>query len=291
MATFASYDATQLHYEVHGTGSPVVCLPGGPGRSVDYLGTLGGLDRSHELIMLDPRGVGASDDPANPATFRADQLVDDVEALRMHLGLEQMDLLAHSAGAVLATLYAARFPGRLSKLLLITPSLAALGVSSDESEYLARIERTAPEPWHAEALTALEALRKGDLSIGALRESRPLFYDSWAEPQQIHAMSGVAQRHQAARIGYFDGLDLDVAATRAALTQLTAPVLLYGGQHDPLITPGMLREAAGAFADPTVVIQQNAAHFPWVDNGTRFADAVKTFMALGRAGTPSTRPN
>src|SRR5437016_12351317 len=102
MQRFASYDGTELGYRAVGEGPPLVCLPGGPGRAAEYLGDLGGLDTRRRLILLDPRGVGSSADPADPATFRVDRLVQDVEALRAHLELERMDLLAHSAGAVLA---------------------------------------------------------------------------------------------------------------------------------------------------------------------------------------------
>jgi pimeloyl-ACP methyl ester carboxylesterase len=102
MPRFVSYDGTELGYRVVGDGLPLVCLPGGPGRAAEYLGDLGGLDRSRRLVLWDPRGVGASADPADPETFRADRLVGDVESLRAHLGLDRMDLLAHSAGAVRA---------------------------------------------------------------------------------------------------------------------------------------------------------------------------------------------
>lgn len=94
----------KIGYRVLGAGLPLVCLPGGPGRASEYLGDLGGLGRSRQLVLVDPRGVGLSADPADPATFRVDRLVEDVESLRVHLGLDQIDLLAHSAGAVLATL-------------------------------------------------------------------------------------------------------------------------------------------------------------------------------------------
>src|SRR5437899_545804 len=107
MPSFASYDGTKIGYRVLGAGPPLVCLPGRPGRAAEYLGDLGGLGTSRRLVLLDPRGVGLSADPADPATFRVDRFVGDVEALRAQLGLDRMDLLAHSAGAVLATLYAA----------------------------------------------------------------------------------------------------------------------------------------------------------------------------------------
>jgi pimeloyl-ACP methyl ester carboxylesterase len=128
MPVFVSYDGTEIGYRVLGDGRPLVCLPGGPGRAAEYLGDLGGVSASHQLVLLDPRGVGLSADPADPATLRVDLLVRDVDALRAHLGLNRIDLLAHSAGAVLATLYAAAHPQRLSRLILVTPGLAAVGV-------------------------------------------------------------------------------------------------------------------------------------------------------------------
>jgi pimeloyl-ACP methyl ester carboxylesterase len=92
MARFASYDGTQIGYHVLGAGPPLVCLPGGPGRASDYLGDLGGLSRSRQLITPDTRGTGESADASDPLSYRCDRLVGDVEALRARLGLDRMDL-------------------------------------------------------------------------------------------------------------------------------------------------------------------------------------------------------
>src|ERR1700678_3265430 len=43
MTNFYSYDGTLLDCRRSGTGSPLVVVPGGPGRDADYLGDLGGL--------------------------------------------------------------------------------------------------------------------------------------------------------------------------------------------------------------------------------------------------------
>jgi len=277
---FASYDGTGIGYRLAGDGPPLVCLPGGPGRAADYLGDLGGLDRSRTLILPDMRGVGVSADPADPATFRVDRLVDDVESLRTHLGLDRMDLLAHSAGAVLATLYAAAHPDRVSRLMLITPGLAAVGVASTEDQIRAALARRAAEPWYPAAAAAIEKVAAGDRSMEAYQASRPFFYSRWDTAAQAHATAGISPRHQAAREGYFADAEmvLDPQATRAALTKLTAPVLLYTGEFDPFVPPAEVREAAQYFADATVMIQPGAAHFPWTDDPAAFAAAISSFL-------------
>ena len=241
MPSFASYDGTELTYRVAGDGPQLVCLPGGPGRAAEYLGDHGGLGRSRRLILLDPRGVGQSAAPADPATFRVDRLVSDVESLRIHLGLDLMDLLAHSAGANLGTLYAAAHPQHLSGLVLVTPGLAAVGIEGTEEQLSAALERSAAEPWYPGARAALEKIAAGDRSMDAFRASRPPFYGRWGAAAQAHATVGVAERHQAAREGFFAGAVIDPPATRAALQKLTAPVLLYAGGLDPMVPPEQAR--------------------------------------------------
>ena len=275
---FASYDGTEIGYRVLGDGPPLVCLPGGPGRAADYLGDLGGLDRSRQLILIDPRGVGLSADPADPATFRADRLVADVEALRDQLGLGQLDLLAHSAGCVLATFYAAAHPQRLSRLILVTPGLAAIGGADTEDRIRAALALRADEPWYPTALPAMEQIMAGNLTAEAYQASRPFFYRRWDEQAQAHALAGMSPRHQAARDGYFAGITLDPPATRAALAALTAPVLLYAGEWDALVTPAAVQEAAEVFTDATVMVQPEAAHFPWVDDPAAFTAAITEFL-------------
>jgi proline iminopeptidase len=275
---FASYDGTELGYRVLGEGPQLVCLPGGPGRAAQYLGGLGGLDESRRLVLLNLRGVGSSADPADPATLRVDRQVEDVESLRMHLGLTRMDLLAHSAGAVLATLYAATYPQHVSRLVLVTPGLAAIGVSSTREQVVDVIEQRAGEPWYRTARDGLEDMFAGNLSMAAFEASRPLFYGRWDDDAQRHATVGMAERHMVAREGYFADVTLDPSSTLAGLARLSAPVLLYAGDLDPTVTPALVRQAAPLFNDATVVVQRGASHFPWIDDPVAFAAATRQFL-------------
>ena len=71
---FFAPDGTRLAYRRTGVGAPLVCVPGGPLLSADYLGDLGGLTDYAELILLDHRGSGASSTQPTPRPIVATAL-------------------------------------------------------------------------------------------------------------------------------------------------------------------------------------------------------------------------
>ena len=278
MARFASYDGTQIGYRELGDGPPMVCLPGGPGRTPDYFGDLGGLSRSRRLIMADTRGTGESDDARDPLSYRIDRLVGDVEALRAHLGLESMDLLGHSAAGDLATLYAAAYPQRVARLILLTPGLSALGIEEPDERWRAALARRSEEPWYPAALAAIEKAEAGDDSVENRREYMPFYYGRWDDAARAHVSVGVSERSRAVREGYRAEGALNPAATRAAITRLDAPVLVYAGDLDANPSPESAAAAADLFPSGLVMVQPGAAHFPWIDDPAFFAAAIRAFL-------------
>lgn len=278
MTTFASYDGTEIFYRALGDGAPLVCLPGGPARAGEYLGDLGGLSRHRRLIVPDQRGSGQSADPADPATLRVDRLVEDVEALRAHLGLERMDLLAHSAGAVLATMYAAVHPQRLSRLLLIAPGLITVDRDDSDAALDAALAERSGEPWYAEARLAADAIILGDRSMENYFASRPFFYARWDEAAREHAAVGISPRNQEARDGFLRDVKPNVPLIKEGLARVTAPVLLYVGALDPFVTEVAARAAAEEFSDAVAVVQPDAGHYPWIDDAEAFTAVLAGFL-------------
>lgn len=294
MPTFFAPDGTRLAYHVHGNGNsnggnsdgcngddradghaaPVVCIPGGPADS-RYLGDLGGLSAHRRLVVLDLRGTGRSAIPDDTSSYRCDRLVADIEALRTHLGLSRIDLLAHSAGANLATRYAARHPKRIGRLALIAPGTRALGItiSGEGRRETAQLRRA--EPWFPAAFAALEAITGGTGSdweaIG------PFFYGRWDAAAQQHLTASRPENEEAVAHFAAEGA-FAPDATRAALAGLEAPVLLVAGEFDVNSPPRSVAEAAGSFPDAALVVQPGAGHYPWLDDADRFVATVAAFL-------------
>jgi pimeloyl-ACP methyl ester carboxylesterase len=283
MPRLRSYDGTELAYHVRGSGPPLVCLPGGPARASSYLGDLGGLDADRTLVLLDSRGAGDSAMPDDPASYRCDRIVNDVEALRVHLGLDRMDLLAHSAGGSVAALYAARFPDRLSRLVLVTPSLRAVGVPPVGAEQA--MAARSGEWWYPRASAAWAAPTEGadEAELAALRLAwAPFFYGRWDDRARTHAEAEAEQRSEPATAGFYAGFAPDTDAVHEGLKAVDAPVLILTGGYDPMPTPAAARLFADLFGRAEVAVQNGAGHYPWVDDRASFGRIVRDFLAADR---------
>ena len=219
MAQFTSYDGTKLAFRRAGSGGPLVCLPGGPGRTPDYLGDLGGLGAWRELILPDTRGTGESAAPADPVTYRCDLLARDVEALRAELGLERFDLLGHSAGGSVALRYAGAYPERIGHLVLLSPGMGPLGLEVTDAQQQAAMLRRSGEPWYQEARAAAQAADAGDGSAETRLRYMPFFYGRWDDAARAHALVGFSERARAVQAGFYAPGGFDPPATRAGAPQ------------------------------------------------------------------------
>lgn len=280
MSRFRAPDGTSLAYAEVGTGPRLLCVAGGPGRASAYLEDLGGLSAERTLVLLDGRATGASEVPADPASLRFDRLAEDVEALREHLGQERVDLLGHSAGAVVAQAYAAVHPDRLRSLLLVTPSDSLQGGTRADVPAI-RAARS-HEPWYAEAAEAQEALADAAPAQRQplVRATRPFLYGRWDERTQAHAASADRQSSRRAELGFgAGGQSVDVPGLLAALGRLDVPVLVVGAERDAATGLASVDAVAACFPRAQTVVVPGAGHFPWVDEPEAFRAVVSGFLA------------
>lgn len=109
-----------LYYEESGNpeGNPVVVLHGGPGGGVaDFYRQFFDAD-AYRIIMFDQRGSGKSTPAAELRENTTWDLVEDIEALRVHLGIDKWVVFGGSWGACLSIAYAEKHTDRVKALVL-----------------------------------------------------------------------------------------------------------------------------------------------------------------------------
>jgi pimeloyl-ACP methyl ester carboxylesterase len=278
MATFDGPDGTPLAYHQAGEGDPLICVPGGPMQASAYLGDLGGLSAHRSLVLLDLRGTGESAVPADPASYRCDRLVDDVEALRAHLGRDRIDLLGHSAGGALAVLYAARYPDRVGRLALVSPSPAVVGLEITDSDRRQVAELRRGETWFPDAFAAFERIWSGDATAADWRAITPFRYGRWDATAHAHLARETSQMNADAAEVYYSAGALAPQATRFALARLRAPVLLVVGEYDVSLPPKCAAEYAVLFGQAELAVQPGGGHSPWLDDPEWFVQTLTEFL-------------
>lgn len=125
-------------------GRPVMLLHGGPGggSSSEFLQAFD--LRRHRLVQFDQRGCGKSRPWLSLRENTTDRLIDDVDAVRAHLNIDEMCLMGSSWGATLAVEYAKRRPGAVRGLILHG---LFLGRSMDVERFLYGARASYPQAW------------------------------------------------------------------------------------------------------------------------------------------------
>ena len=109
-----------LYYEECGNpaGKPVVMLHGGPGGGLTPAMRRLHDPQAYRIVLLDQRGCGKSTPHAELRENTTWNLVDDIERLRTHLGIERWQVCGGSWGSTLALAYAETHPQCVTELIL-----------------------------------------------------------------------------------------------------------------------------------------------------------------------------
>ena len=278
---FTTTDGRQLTYRRLGRGPLLVCHPGGPGFSSTYFADLAGLWERFSLVMLNPRGTGGSDHPHDRAEYEVDDYVRDVEELRAHLGLEQMLLLGHSHGGVVAQAYAAAHPGRVSRLVLAS-TLARFG-PQQEAAMRAGMDKRSGQPWYGDAVAALEAEQEGafanDQELGELvfREM-PMYFARYGPVEAGYLDTLRSDAINADALQLFNEKIFNTFDLRDRLPLITAPTLVITGDDDFICGPMCAAEITAALPGAREVIVGDSGHMVFIEQPRAFHDEVGDFL-------------
>src|SRR5215475_7331243 len=140
---YVNVQGGRIWYRIAGSGTrtPLLLLHGGPGAPSYYLNPLAALADERPVIFYDQLGAGRSDKPTDVTLWRVERFVEELRRLRTALSLDQVHLLGHSWGTMLAVDYMLTKPVGVRSLILASPALSISRWIQDAET----LKRTLPE--------------------------------------------------------------------------------------------------------------------------------------------------
>ena len=279
---------TEIYFDVEGMGlvpdgramreKPVAFIVhGGPGGDhSSFKPVMSPLAERMQLVYFDHRGQGRSA-RGDPAKYTLDENVEDMEALRRHLGLGPIISIGTSYGGMVALAHAARYPASVSHLVAVVTAAHA-GFVRRAQEIVA--ERGTPEQrevceplWQGAMLDRAQLRhfyavmgplysRRYDPALAALGHERTLH-----EPEPLNRAFG----------GFLRDFDL-----RPELGRITAPTLVIAGRHDWICPPEFSEEIARLIPKADLRIFENSSHSIRSDEPQALLDAIAGFVVYKR---------
>jgi pimeloyl-ACP methyl ester carboxylesterase len=274
-------DGLRLHYLDEGQGEPVVMVHGNPTWSFYYRNLVEALNGSYRTIVPDQIGCGRSDKPGDDRyEYTLRSRVDDLEALLDHLEVDRgITLVLHDWGGMIGMAYAARYPERIARLVILNTGAFPLPRSKPFPWALRICRNTALGAWLVRGPNVFcrAAARVGCKRNPMPRDVRQAYlapYDSWAN--RIAILRFV----QDIPLGPEDpGYDL-VADTADRLGAFAGvPMMIAWGMKDFVFDRHFLDEWTRRFPAAEVHRFPDSGHYVLEDSGDRVIPLVRSFLA------------
>ena len=256
---------------------------GGPGA--DHTGfktRYGGLADKMQLVYFDQRGQGRSA-RGNVEKYTLDENVEDMEALRRYLGLEQIISIGASYGGMVALAHAARYPQSVSHLIAIVTASHAGFI--DRAKQLVR-ERGTPEQVElcddvfAGRIDTPEKMRHYDEVMGSLYARR-------FEPALLRdGLDRIIRSPEALNRAYSPSGCMRTFDLRPELKAITAPTLIIAGRHDWICPPELSEEIHRLVSGSDLRIFEESGHLISGDEPQQLLDVIAGFVVY-KTGTES----
>jgi proline iminopeptidase len=276
----------EIYFDIEGTGliadgmrmreKPAAFLVhGGPGA--DHTGLRAAhapLAEHVQLVYFDHRGHGRSAS-TDPATYVLDENVEDMEALRRHLGLGPIISIGTSYGGIVAMAHAARYPSAVSRLVLVA--------TSPRAGNLARAKEILGERGSALQVAFFESLLAGEVN------SNEKFRDFMAVMSPLYsrkhdgALTSEGLKHatlspEPLNRAYAPGGALRHYDLRPELTRITAATLILAGRHDWICPPEFSQEMHVLIPGAQLRIFDESGHSIRADEPQAYLESIIGFL-------------
>lgn len=258
-----SSDGTRIHYEVHGSGAPVLLIMGLGSNAYGWYRTIPWLSEHYQAIAFDNRGTGRSEVPEGPYTIA--QMAADVAAVLDATGHARAHVVGASLGGMVAQRFALAYPDRVRSLVLVCTTPGGPRTVRAGEDVMAGLVQGRDDP------------------ATVYRRNAWFLYgdDTRAHhPERIEQDLEQRAKIPTSPAGYMAQLQAALAHdTWEELPSLAAPTLVVHGDADLLIPPGNGRLLAERIPGAELVIAPGAGHMLQSDAGDIVREAVLAFLA------------
>ncbi|MBA2781080.1 alpha/beta fold hydrolase [Billgrantia kenyensis] len=270
-----------LRFRQEGQGPAVLVV----GSSVYYPRTFSAaLRASCRLSFMDLRHFAHGNGSGLAKGITLNAYCEDIEAMCVELGLERFVLMGHSHHGNVALEYAKRYPGRVSRLVLIgTPPCDVSRTLEAGQHYwdanASGARKTALEQNHALLdESAMASLPPGEAFVARYVADGPRF---WYDPH-----------YDATPL--WQGVPIDTEAFTAfrnffvdyrfywRLVDLSAPVLVVMGRHDYVVPPTLWESRLPDLPPVTYRLLERSGHTPQLEEPEAFARLLLEWLGLGK---------
>lgn len=289
---FIAANGVMIYAKTIGRGLPLFIVHGGPGASHDYfLPYLLPLAQQYKLIFIDERGSGKSGKLEDVSKYTVEAMVEDVEAVRVALGLGKISLLGHSYGGVLAQAYALKYQANLSHLILASTfhstkamnEVFARMKAKMPAELRERIDKMEADGLYGKGKVYERGRYTSEYMAAAWGEGYyPYLYgarpDANFDPASMGNTAWDLYREMWGSNGEFviDG-NLKSVEYADKLSTIKVPTLIAVGDHDEC-DPSLSRDMQARIAGSKLLVLPNSGHMTFVDQPVMFLKAVGDFL-------------
>ncbi|MGA9648959.1 alpha/beta fold hydrolase [Pedobacter sp.] len=271
-----------VFYEIKGKGLPIFVLAGGPGLNPAYMTPLvDELSKSYQCILVNQQGTGKTRFRKSEINY-IDEFSDDIYRLKNYLGYNQVSVLGHSWGGMLAMNLACRYPKEIENLILVASggyNLGFLGYFqdnifsnlSDADQRLISHQQELRKSSNAFSKSNEKCLSQTELTNVMVKG---YFFDK-AHASVASLKPGDLNEDAASEV--WKSLSQNDWDLKDRLKLLKVRTLIIQGRQDPmdLQTANAIH---AAIAHSSLQIIESCGHFPWIEKGDTFYACIRNFL-------------
>lgn len=285
---FYKINGANLWTETIGKGDPLFLISGGPGGAHAGMHNFDALQDSCTLVYVDYFGRGKSDTAKSPTEYSIERDISDLEALRIAMKYEKINILGHSYGSIVAQLYALRYPQNVKHLIIANGFFSGEMWQENDDNSNHEIRENYPEVWErlmkvrsegAHSSHPLHQQIYGEVPYGFLYAYNPEKFRSSFDPKYPNRMNTKLYYQLVGDDGDFIiGGDIAKFDVRAQLKELKMPVLVSAGRYDRVSVPIFAVQYKKYCPQARFELFEYSGHNPQVEEPEKYFKIIREFL-------------